>query len=321
MRRWGPKREAVPSLTGLIAVEAAARLGSFGAAAREMGLTQGAVAQKVRGLEAQFGFALFERRPRALVPTPACLAYAEAARAALGDLGAATRTLVESASPEPTGHVVVSASPSFAARWLIPRLERFARAHPGVAVRIDATEQPRPLAGPDAVDLAIRWGVAPFAGARAERLLPAALQAVCTPELQRRHSFATPADLVAAPLIGDTHDLWDRWLVGHGVAPDAIDGPRVTQTALAIEAAVAGLGVALAPRVFVAEALATGTLVPAIDGFGDIAVEAGFHLLRAERRAPGRAVSAMRDWLLAEARDALSGDTDGNDRQRPPGEI
>jgi LysR family glycine cleavage system transcriptional activator len=287
-------------MNALIAIEATARLGSFQAAASELGRTHGAVAQQVRALEADLGFLLFERQARGLAPTPACAAYVDAVRLALSELATATETLTQSQDHGAANRLIVSTSPSFASRWLIPRLNRFGERHPEITVMIDATEAVRALAGPDGVDIAIRYGVPPFANARSQLLFSAAVQAVCTPAVRRHYRFAKPQDLLAAPLISDAHDLWPRWFKAHGVAVQKASAPRMSQTNLAIDAALQGLGVVLAPRVFVADAPESGELVFAIDGLDDVEIVAGFHLVTTDRR-PRPEVGRMRDWLMAEA--------------------
>lgn len=300
MKRWGTDRKRLPPMNALVALEATARSGSFQAAADELGLTQGAIAQQVRALEADVGFALFERHPRGLEPTRACLTYVQAVRLALSELSAATETLISSEDRRADNQLVISTSPSFATRWLIPHLSSFTANHPDIAVMIDATEEIRPLSGPNAVDLAIRWGSPPFGEACSRLLFPAAVQAVCTPELRRRYDFAEPKDLCSAPLISDQHEMWPRWFEAHGLPPTPSGGTRINPTTLAIDAALQGLGVVLAPRIFVADALESGTLTFAVDGLGDVEVEAGFHLLTA-RRGCSRSAALMRDWLIAES--------------------
>lgn len=301
MKRWGPHRKRLPAMNTLVALEATARSGSFQAAASELGLTQGAIAQQVRALEAELGAPLFERLPRGLAPTSPCLAYVQAVRLALSELSTATETLARSQGRQPDNRLVISTSPSFAARWLMPRLKSFTTAHPEIAVMIDATEEIRPLTGPGAVDLAIRWGVPPFGEARSRLLFPAAVQAVCAPELRRRYRFASPQDLRSAPLISDQHEMWPRWFEAHGLSPVQPGGARINPTTLAIDAALQGLGVVLAPRIFVADALESGSLVFAVDGLHDVEVEAGFHLLTADHRY-SETVALMRNWLIAESR-------------------
>ncbi len=305
MRKWAP-RGPLPSLNHLPALEATARLGSFRAAADEMGVTQGAVAQQIRGLEAELGRPLFDRLPRGLAPTAAGREFVGRARLALEIVALATAELMRDGPGEEEGRIVVSATPSLASRWLIPRLHRFADRHPAVPVMIDASDQWRPLHGTGRVDLAIRWGRPPFAGTTARFLLPGRAIAVCAPSLAAGQGWSDPAArdpavLAGVPLISDGHRLWPRWFAVHGRAGTAFAGPCFSQTHLAIEAAERGLGVALVPQLLAAGALQEGRLVKALGEPYELDSELAFYVVTAEDRPSTPAITAMVDWLLLEA--------------------
>ena len=234
----------LPPLNGLRAFEVAARHLNFRLAAEELGVTPGAVAQQVRGLEAQLGLQLFLRQSRSLILTEAGRSYAGTLRKAFDLIAEATAVL----RPEPA-HLTLSVTPTFATKWLIPRLPTFTAAHPEIDLRILASERISNFQT-DAVDLAVRYGRPPFGpGLVAELLCEAVTIAVARPSV----------GLGGQTLLHDSHDLWPQM---PGAAPGA-KNLRFNQTSLAIEAAIAGQGVALAARVFLAEDLAEGRLAQA----------------------------------------------------------
>lgn len=300
MKKWGAKQSALPTLNYLVALETTARLGSFRAAADEMNVTQGAVAQQVRALESELGCPLFQRLPRGLMPTASGAEFAARARLALDIVDAATRDIIDERKQQDPDQIVLSATPSFASRWLIPRLHRFSSSHPSLAIMIDASDQLRPLMGAGRVDASIRWGRPPFAGATARFLLPGRAIPVCSPSLTGHGNWAEPADLADVPLISDMHQNWKRWFEIYGKAGTRIVGPRFSQTNLAIEAAEQGLGVALVPSLLAAGSLQEGRLVKVLGDSYELDTESGFYILTAEHVAPPPLVTTVVDWLLSE---------------------
>ncbi|WP_372425049.1 LysR substrate-binding domain-containing protein [Salinarimonas chemoclinalis] len=290
----------MPPLNALRAFEASARLGAFAAAAEELGVTQGAVAQQVRALEAVLGEPLFERRARGLALTTRGEAFVEPVRRAFELIGQATASAAAPAARRTA--VTLSVPPTFAARWLVPRLERFTRRHPTVDVRILAVERRVRIGPRGEADLGVRYGVAPFEGLVADRLESLPLVPVCTPAYADRHGLAGgPARLAGAVLLHDAHALWPSWLAAFGAGGiDASRGLRFSQTTLALDAALGGQGVALAPEPFVASDLREGRLAAPFGPERVLASAAGLWVVA----APGRRtepVEAMRAWLVEEA--------------------
>ncbi|QXI40393.1 LysR substrate-binding domain-containing protein [Pseudomonas xantholysinigenes] len=298
-----PKRRTAPAIVNhLVAFEAAARLGSFRAAAEELHVTPGAVAQQVRTLEDKLGRALFERLPRGLRPNPDGADYLARVRLALDIVEDATRELLERDTQHDPQQILLSTTPAFASRWLIPRLEQLAQAHPQLALMIDASDGTRPLSGKNAVDLAVRWGSPPFDASYALPLLPGVVVPVCTASLRAGAPWQQPAELAGQPLISDSHNNWQRWFDHHGLPGTRVSGPVFSQTILAIEAAERGMGIALVPRPLVEHALQAGTLVLALEGHA-LPGKAGFHLLAAQAPAPGSPVEQVVLWLRQQAMD------------------
>lgn len=286
--------ERLPSLNALRAFEAASRHLNFRLAAEELDVTQGAVAQHIRGLEAALELKLFERHPRSLSLTENGRHYSASVRRAFELLAEATRAL----HPEPFG-LTISVTPSFAAKWLIPRLPDFTTQHPGIDLSILATDRLSHFQS-DAVDLAVRYGRPPFStGLNAELLFENALVAVASPELVNRLGMPEQANNLAQyALLHDAHNAWPQFL--EQALPQATrsiaKGIRFNQTALAIDAAMAGQGLALAHPAFVASDIAARRLVRVFHTV--LRTDSGFYLVHPRRpRHPGP-IATVRSWLL-----------------------
>jgi LysR family glycine cleavage system transcriptional activator len=284
----------LPNLNALRMFDAAARHLNFRLAAEELHLTQGAVAQQVRRLEADLGLRLFERRARGLALTGIGRSYHPPVRRALAILEEATRSL----QPQ-SARVTLSVTPSFAAKWLMPRLGRFEAAHPGIDLRIVASERQADFRA-DGVDLAVRHGRPPFADdLEAVLFAPLDLCAVCSPGYARQAGpMDRLEDLAAQRLIEDGHSFWERLFEAAGLqARHRI--MQVNQTALATDAAANGQGIALAPLLLLEAELAAGRLVAVWQD--PRADHGGYYVVHPRSRKANPARDAVRDWLLSEA--------------------
>lgn len=284
--------DVLPPLNALRAFEVAGRYLNFRLAAEEMGLTQGAVAQQVRLLEAHLGMPLFERQAKGLAFTGAGRGYHAAVGASFDGLRAATRVL----RPEP-GKVLVSVTPAFAAKWLIPNLPQFAEIHPDIDLRIMATERLSSFHS-DGINLAIRQGAPPF-GAAVDPicLFRQEVIAVASPHLVDVSAVPLPvAALARLAKLHDGHDLWPQFLTHLGIRDESGRGLRLNQVALAIDAAISGQGVALVPRFLVARDLQAGTLIQVTGQ--TLEGDKGFYLLAEPRKTRSRAVDQVRQWLV-----------------------
>ncbi|WP_334070688.1 transcriptional regulator GcvA [Burkholderia ambifaria] len=285
-----------PPLNALRAFEAAARHLNFRLAADELGVTQGAVAQQVRHLEDVVEVQLFRRLLRGLALTREGLEYFSSVQRALQIISDATDALGE----RPTV-LAVSTTPSFASKWLIPRLADFGRLHPDIEVRVIADERLASFRA-DGVDIAIRLSKPPFpVGLAAELLAPLAIFAVASPKLlDGGPPIRTPADLSTHALLHDAHDLWPEFiekLGGKGQA-DPTKGPRFSQSLLAIDAAVAGQGIALTSEPLVERDIAEGRLRRVFDF--SFPMSLGFYVVFPQANAHSEALQAMRRWLFAQ---------------------
>lgn len=291
----------LPNLNALRAFEAAGRHLNFRAAAQELGVTQGAVAQQVRGLEARLGLRLFERLPRGLRFTEDGRRYHAPLVRAFGLIAEATEAVA--------GHgrrLSVSVTPSFASKWLVPRLGGFAVEYPEIAVQVDASERLANFQS-DGIDVAVRQGRPPFGpGLTAEPLFAAQSVAVCAPGLKAGPPpLVRVSDLAGHALLVDAHGLWPLYLEGAG-APRPRQVMEFSQASLAIDAAIAGQGVALADLPLVADALAAGRLVRAFDHA--LPARHGFYIVTPRRPRQPELVEKMTGWLLGQARNPQPGD-------------
>lgn len=301
------RRAAQGVLNQLIAFEAAARLGSFRAAAEELFITQGAVAQQIRALEEKLGVKLFKRLARGLEATEEAVEYVGKVRLALGIIDDATERLLHPEPGRAAHQVLLTTTPAFASRWLIPRLGRLAEAHPEIALMIDASDARRPLKGKGAVDLAVRWGTPPFEEKHTRFLLPGRAMAVCSPALLPNGPLSTPDALARLPLISDSHGNWKRWFEAYAEPGLSFQGPSFSLTSLALEAAERGMGVALAPFALVEGALRSGLLVRALDEALQLDTQAGFYMLSGQPALASGAVGKVVAWLLLESETLYPG--------------
>ncbi len=288
----------LPSLNGLRAFDVSGRHLNFRSAADEMGVTQGAVAQQVRQLEANLGTPLFERLPKGLAFTPAGRSYHVRVANAFADLRAATDAL----RPAP-GKVLVSVTPTFAAKWLIPNLPDFSAAHPQIDLQILATEKVSSFHG-DGIDLAVRQGHPPFgASLEAIRLFRQEIIAVAAPALVAGQRLPLdPETLSGLPKLHDAHDLWPAFLRRLNVADRGGRGLRLSQTALAVDAALSGQGAALVSSFLAQRDIAANNLVrlvpEAVSGTQD------FYLLALRGSRRNQSVQSVVDWFVSHTEDA-----------------
>ena len=300
------RTQRLPSLNALKVFWAAARHGSFVKAASELHVTASAVSLQIRQLEDELGLKLFERTPKGLALTAAGSRILPDVNSAFERLRSTFASLSE--SDESGAMLTVSAAPSFAAKWLLPRLNGFLSAHPEIEVSIKATVELADFERGEA-DLGIRYGSGGYADLVTELLMREMVFPVCSPDLLNGRKKRPTADLLndVNLLHDDSADRddalpgWKMWL--RAAAIDGVDwrkGPRFNQTVLAIEAAAAGLGVALAPAALVEGDLAGGRLVR-LDA-AELTEPFAYYLVYPQEKGERAAVKAFRAWLLAELR-------------------
>ena len=295
----------LPPLNSLRAFEAAARHLSFTKAAEELHVTPAAISHQVKALEEQLGVVLFRRLTRALRLTEAGQAALPVLRDGFDKLADAVDLLHRH---EESGALTVSLDPSFAAKWLVPRLDRFRAAHPDLDLRLAATEKLADFQR-DNVDLAIRFGGGSYPGLESKRLFSREMFPVCSPQLLNGPTpLENPDDLRHHTLLHLDWDLedataptWRMWLLAAGIHDiDFTRGPVFSITSLAIQAAIEGQGVALANSVLVADDLAAGRLVMPFDLTVCDPLDFAYHVVVPKRTADLPKVAAFRDWILSE---------------------
>ena len=291
----------LPSLNALRTFEAAARLGSFSQAAKELRVTHGAVSRAVAGLESWLEVPLFQRGARLNV-TSAGKTFQQEIGSALDRLAAATAQVTAQRN---AGALRVDALPTFAMHWLIPRLPGFHAANPAVALQL-ATSERHVDALSEGFDVAIRRGPDRWKGLRATRFLDETATPVCTRAYARSHGLAEVSDLARATwLEADTRpDAFAQWLRVHGtsrVTPTRI--ARFDHFFLALQAARDGLGVAIGGLPILESELAGGVLFAPFPSM-TVATRSYYALVR-RGRPPGAAVAFVA-WLLAEGRHATA---------------
>lgn len=286
----------LPPLNQLRAFEAAVRHRSFKRAAQELSVTPAAVSHQVRELEARLGISLFERLPRRVVPTAQALRLYPVLRDGFDAFADALRVVTADTEDQT---VTLTVTPAFASQCLLPRLPELQRSHPEIQLRLITSDQVVDLAHGD-VDLAVRYGDGPFPRHEAKRLADDWLLPVASPSLGLRKQEDLPRHhLIHFEWLrgGDQRPTWSDWLHKTGLTHDeASGGLRFSEIAHAVQAAVAGQGVALLNRVLVADALMCGMLEAP---FGPTLKVPGWTLLRHESRRTNAAQQAVWNWLTA----------------------
>ncbi|AJZ63704.1 bacterial regulatory helix-turn-helix, lysR family protein [Paraburkholderia fungorum] len=296
-------RRKIPSNSALMAFEAAARHGSFARAAEELALTEGAVSRQIGRLEAFLGVALFERVGNRVRLAPNGTRYAAQVREILDRLERDSLYLM--GQPIEGASIDIAAIPTFATRWLIPRLKRFQDRHPHITVHIAERMDPFILAG-SGFDAAIHFEHPAWAGMHLHRLLEEVLVPVCSPALLASAGANLSLDELPRLHRRQNPDAWQLYAHEAGIVlTNSAVGARYDLHSMLIEAALAGLGVALVPRLYVGAELEQGRLVaPWPDGK---AIAKNFCLVLPEpielNEAP---LQAFAKWMLQEARGLVA---------------
>jgi LysR family glycine cleavage system transcriptional activator len=287
----------LPTTAALQAFESAAYHGSVTAAARELHLTQGAISRQIQALEQHLGADLFLRERQRIRLTAAGERYLQQVRGAFDRLEAAA---LELRSLQRGGGVLqLAILPTYGTRWLIPRFPGFVERHPDVQVHFTTRLAPFDFAGED-LDAAIHHGDAHWPGARLDKLMDEDVVLVCSAGYRERLALATPADLRRATLLqmATRPHAFDEWLRQKGAAGvDGRRGPRFEHHQMVLQAAIAGLGVAVLPTFVCDVELANGAVVEAIAA-SRLATGRGYYLARPEGRPEMPALAAFRRWLL-----------------------
>lgn len=308
----------LPSFFALRALEAAVRHRSYSTAARELAVTQGAVSQQIRRLEAELGARLFDRIGNEMIPTTDAERLAGEVAGAVTRLQSAVGEISAVASQDP---LVLSLASPFAGRWLAPKLPRLLEHPAGLNLDIRVEDRVADFRT-DGVDVGVRAGRGDWPGLQAERLTVERLCVVCSPEFAARHAIAEPRDLLDVPLIHSNERLWDLLFEPLRLPTPPATGLVANGAMLVLDAVARGLGAAMARYSMVAEDLRAGRLVRPIPEIvplpvnfiragqlvrpvreGDVPpADIGYFLVWRAGNRKQRRIHTLRDWLVAEAR-------------------
>lgn len=259
--------ENLPPLQALRAFEAAARHLSYSRAAEELSLTHGAISHHIARLERDLGVRLFARIGQRMILTDAGQILVLDVRQGLkllADAFETARTRPRRRDPQQT--LSVSVLPSFAARWLVPRLARFQADRRDVEIAIRPTAMLATLDSRDGIDLAIRYGPGRWPGLRSAKLMVSTIFPVCSPAFLSQHPLAEPRDLIDVPLLRAPRQKWRPWFLAAGLdLSEPAQGLIYDDAALVLQAAASDQGVALARSALVADDIATHHLVRLFD--------------------------------------------------------
>ena len=285
-----------PPIHLLKAFTATARFGSVSRACEALHLTQSAVSKQIRELEQITGVLLFERVRQRLTLTPAGLRYDAAIRPVLAQLEAATLELITSG--DGGGAVHLSTLPTFGAKWLIPRLPQFQRAHPHIALHFVPYPQGYDFQRAD-LDCSILFGNGRWPGAIADYLTGRDVALIAPPAVPGQAQLREAQDIRGLTLLQHVSvpHAWTHWCEAHQVrGVNTLIGPQLDQYHSLIRAVMAGMGLALVPRCLVQDDIAAGLVcAPLEDGYSD---ELGYYLCYPESRRHLKPLSSFRQWLL-----------------------
>lgn len=284
---------AIP-LSALRAIEAIARTGTLARAAEELGVTAGALSQRLAKAEAALGRPMFIRQSSGLKPTEACADIAPRLTRAITDLS----SIVSDIRDVDSTVLTVSVAPIFASRWLVWRLQKFNQQNPTISIRVVPTVELVDLDRSE-VDVGIRVGKDPTLCVSATKLLDQRVFPVCSPEIAER--IEATEDLAKVPVIRENEDLygWDAWLAERGGAPVTLKtGPTYADASLCLDAAMTGQGVFMAWETLACDALERGQIVSPFAQRSSTGARYWFATSRASARNPS--VRKFRLWLEEE---------------------
>ncbi len=290
----------LPPLNALRAFECAARHASFSLAGGELNVSHAAISRHVRDLEAWLGATLFKRTGRGVELTEAGQQLARELTRALDIMATAVDRF---APPRNRRQLVISAEVSFGALWLVPRLGGFTSAHPEVDIVLDPTNRLVDFSK-DAVDIGLRYGDGNWEDVIAVKLLDSAITPVCSPALLKKTKVRAPSDLARVTLLQeDPKQHWIDWLAEAGVADDIEAKGPTLKGYLAIAAAEAGQGFALADAIQATDALLEKRLVAPFD---IVVRRHAYYLVRGPVKKPTKAATAFHAWLAGEIKRSIA---------------
>ena len=290
----------LPSMASLLAFDSAARHGSFTRSASELNVTQSAISRQIRQLEDLLGVRLFERVRQHVVLTDAGKVYLESVGQILESLSIATTELMSSGNGQEVFNLAVL--PTFATRWLLPRLPEFIQAHPSVVFHFSNRLEPFDL-NKEPFDAALHYGSNFWDGAVTHHLLDEEMVPVSSPQFRQENRLTHPEQLLGAILLHQSTrpNAWSEWFRTMGIeSRTTFRGPRFEQFGMIAQAAISGLGVALVPEFFVEKELASGELVRLFDQL--LHSKDAYYLAVPETKAALPLIQAFTTWIVERAR-------------------
>ena len=285
----------LPAMQALRAFEAAARLQNLSRAAESLHVTHGAISHQIKALEGELGVTLVERAGRGIRLTDDGERFAARVREALDRLAEAVRDVTDQSNPR---RIRVSVVPSFAARWLLPRIGRFIAKHPDIDLDVRATLVLVDFQRDD-VDFAVRHGMGQWPGVLAEPMFDETYFPVCNPRLADGRLPKEPAELARFPLLRGEGEPWEPWFRAAGLDwPEPTRGAMFNDSSHMVQAAAEGQGIALARESLLGNDLQTGTLVRLFDI--SIPAPRRFWFVYTPRMAQSPKLALFREWLFAE---------------------
>ncbi|VVD84396.1 Glycine cleavage system transcriptional activator [Pandoraea eparura] len=286
----------LPNLSALRAFEAAARLESFSRAAEELFVTHGAISHQIRALEQELGTTLFARNGKRISITPAGRQYAASIRTALGDIAQATRKLQAGTRSE--RRLVLTTMPSFASRWLTPRIGRFIDRHPELEVELRCSAQLVDFERDD-VDVALRMGKGNWPGLHIEKVLDDVFFPACSPTYNNGRLPQTAEEFGRSTLLRSEGEPWAPWFAAAGFdLPEPTQGMMYEDSGMLSQAAIVGQGLALVRRSLAVGDIMAGRLVRLSDV--DTPCDWDYYFVCPPAVLQTQRVQAFRTWFLEE---------------------
>lgn len=295
-------RRKIPSTGALCAFESAARHQSFTKAADELAVTQSAICRQIGTLEDFLGVKLFRRSRRGVALTEAGVAYSRRVVARLNDFERDTLELMARGGQGATLELAVV--PTFATKWLLPRLPMFHEAHPDITVNLTSQTRPFLFEGTE-FDAAIHAGPGIWPGTDGLRLMGETLVAVCSPALLTARGALKRNDWKRYTLLQQSTRpyAWREWFASQDMEVEGdMAGPRLELFSMVAEAAKQGMGIALMPRLLVEDELKSGALVQVSSH--EHPSSRSYYLIFPEEKAENAALGRFRDWVARQAGNA-----------------
>lgn len=293
-------RRKIPSTLALSSFEAAARHQSFTRAADELAVTQSAICRQIASLEDFLGLKLFRRDRRGVVLTEAGLAYSRKVAARLDDVERDTVELMGRGGNG--GTLEVAVVPTFATKWLLPRMPKLMSAHPDITLNL--TTRTRPFLFDDTeFDAALYAGPATWPGTRSQFLMRESLIAVCSPDLIAPRKTLKTSDWARYRLLQQSTRpyAWRDWFASRGIEVDGdMSGPRFELFSMQTEAAIQGMGIALIPRLLIEDELNRRVLIPVVQH--EYLSDRSYFLIYPEQKLDSAPLTTLRKWIEREAR-------------------